>query len=120
MKRVVAPLLSAMFVAGLVGVSAQPAVAASGGGCSDWGPGGWAGTYLKACIVYKSGSVVATGQVRDSPGAITWIEICEHLGPCQPAVMGNTVTQKLPAGSYETVFYFGDGSGAQTSPVLKI
>jgi hypothetical protein len=63
---------------------------------------------------------VGTGFVRDSPGAIVWIEICEHHGPCQLSIMANRVEATLPPGQYETVFYFGNGGGAQTSPVLTV
>jgi hypothetical protein len=90
----------------------------SGGGCSDWGP--WAGGPLKACITYENGKIVGTGFVRNSPGAIMWIEICEHFGACQRAIMGDRVEATLPPGEYETVFYFGNGGGAQTSPVLIV
>jgi len=86
--------------------------------CSDWGP--WPDGPLKACIAVKNGTVIGTGQVRNRPGAILWIEICEHHGPCRLPVMANRVDVGLPPGQYETVFYLGAGGGAQTSPVLTV
>lgn len=126
-KRRVKRLVSLAVVGLAAGITLPaPSVSAASAeyGCSDWGPGGWAGDHLKACLSTVGTDLVGTGQVRDNPGAIMWITICNNdTGECYDRHQGDRVVLNagdLPGGTYETVFYFGDGSGVQESPLLTL
>jgi hypothetical protein len=79
-------------------------------------------TTLTSSISRSGNTITGKGSVRNSPGAIMWIELVNTTtGQAYGTHIGNTVkVADLPPGNYVTDFYFGNGAGAVDSPAASI
>lgn len=78
----------------------------------------------RACISQNGNTISGTGShtSRIQKGAIMWIEVHNvYTGANYGVHMGNSVTAKnLPKGTYEVVYYMGNGGGSFGSPKVVI